>query len=82
MSKKVKAGIYRHFKGGIADVIGEAKDPETGEELVLYYHTEKETGKYILWARPKKMFLETVEVKGETVPRFKFLHEKDDKEKN
>lgn len=70
---KVKPGAYRHFKGGIAEVIGEAKNSETTEMFVAYYHKESETGKTILWVRPKDMFLEKVKYQGKKVPRFQFL---------
>jgi hypothetical protein len=60
----MKLGIYRHFKGTEADVIGVAKHSETGEELVVYYHVESESGKNKLWARPKKMFEEIIEKDG------------------
>lgn len=70
---QVTKGIYRHYKGGRAEVIGEAKHTETGEIFVAYYHEEKETGKMTLWIRPKKMFLEDVIVKGKKVSRFTLL---------
>jgi hypothetical protein len=73
---QVRKGIYRHFKGGLAEVIGEAKNSETGEIFVAYYHKESETGNTILWIRPKKMFLEKVEYQSKKVPRFKFVSER------
>ena len=66
----VPAGRYRHYKGKEYTVIGVARHSETDEELVVY---RPEYGDRSLWVRPKAMFLETVEVNGETVPRFKFL---------
>jgi len=48
-------------------VIGVALHSETQEELVVY---RQEYGDHGLWVRPKKMFLETVEVDGQEVPRF------------
>ncbi|MEO6508360.1 MAG: DUF1653 domain-containing protein [Patescibacteria group bacterium] len=70
---ELKKGSYRHFKGGIAEVIGVAKNSETGEEYVAYYHEGKESGKIELWVRPVKMFFESVQFEGKTVPRFKFI---------
>lgn len=70
---KLKLGCYRHYKGGIAKVIGEAKNSETGEIYVAYYHKESETGKIVLWVRPKKMFLEDVVIEGKKQPRFEYL---------
>ena len=66
----VPAGRYRHYKGKEYTVIGVARHSETEEELVVY---RQEYGDRSLWVRPKAMFLETVEVNGETVSRFKWL---------
>ncbi len=67
-SSMIKKGKYRHFKGNVYEVVGEAKHSETLECLVLY---KDEKGK--IWARPEKMFLENVELNGKIVPRFKYL---------
>jgi molecular chaperone GrpE len=67
-------GIYKHYKNKNYKVLYEAIDSETKEELVVYqalYGEEK------IWARPKKMFLEKVEVDGGEVPRFQLI-EKDE----
>ena len=66
---EVKLGKYKHFKGHMYEMIGVAKHSETLEELVIYRDM---TGQ--LWARPKPMFLETVEKDGKKVPRFEFLN--------
>ena len=47
-----------------------ARHSETEEELVVY---RQEYGDHSLWVRPKQMFLETVEVDGRQVPRFRRL---------
>ena len=67
----LKAGIYRHYKGKDYRVIGLAKHSETLEDLVVYEPLHD--SEYKLWVRPLKIFLENVELKGRTVPRFKFL---------
>ena len=72
---KVKLGYYRHYKGGIAKVIDEAKNSETGEEYVAYYHKESETRKIVLWVRPKKMFLENVTINNKKIPRFEYIED-------
>lgn len=63
-------GRYRHYKGNEYTVLGVARHSETHEELVVY---RQEYGEHGLWVRPKEMFLETVEVDGQVVPRFRFI---------
>jgi hypothetical protein len=65
----IKNGIYRHYKGNLYKYICVAKNTETEEELVIY---QSLYGDYGFWARPKKMFLETVVVDGQKVERFSF----------
>lgn len=68
----IKPGIYKHFKGGKYRVIGQAKHSETLEDLVVYEALyENKTSK--LWVRPAGMFLEYVEVAGQSIPRFKWI---------
>ena len=63
-------GKYKHYKGGVYEVIGVARHSETLEKMVVYMHDDG-----ALWVRPLDMFNETVEVAGEQVPRFKKLEE-------
>jgi hypothetical protein len=70
---RIQPGYYRHYKGGIAKVINEAKNSETGEVYVAYYHKERETGNIVLWVRPKAMFFEHIVFKGRKLPRFDYL---------
>ncbi len=63
-------GRYRHYKGNEYTVLGVARHSETEEELVVYRQDYGERG---LWVRPKDMFLESVEVDGNPVPRFAYL---------
>jgi hypothetical protein len=66
----VKIGRYRHYKGKEYTVIGVARHSETEEELVVY---RKEYDDHGLWVRPVGMFVENVEVGGQTMPRFQFI---------
>lgn len=59
-------GKYEHYKGGVYEVVGVARHSETLEEMVVYRHGDGE-----LWVRPLVMFLETMEVNGQKVPRFR-----------
>lgn len=63
----IQPGRYRHFKGNEYTVLDVARHSETLEELVVY---RQEYGEQELWVRPAAMFAETVEVDGQTVPRF------------
>jgi hypothetical protein len=74
--RKIVNGKYQHFKGNFYRVIGVARHSENPkEEFVVYMalYESKEFGKDTLWIRPKKMFIEEVEVNGKKVPRFKFI---------
>jgi hypothetical protein len=66
----IPPGRYRHFKGQEYTVIGVARHSETQEELVVY---RQGYGDRSLWVRPRQMFLETVEIDGQVVPRFRYV---------
>jgi hypothetical protein len=66
----LKPGLYKHFKGGIYEVLGLARHSETLEELVLYQHDGE------FWVRPKEMFFETIQRDGVIKKRFEFVGEK------
>jgi hypothetical protein len=68
----LKIGKYRHFKGGMYEVIGVAKHSETLEETVVYRALY---GDGELWVRPLSMWNETVVYNGQTVPRFTYIEE-------
>ncbi|MCS4533679.1 DUF1653 domain-containing protein [Neisseria montereyensis] len=63
----VKPGIYRHYKGGLYEVIGTARHSETEEEMVVYRALY---GEYGLWVRPLSIFVESVVYHDETILRF------------
>jgi hypothetical protein len=60
-------GTYRHYKGQRYRVLGTAQHSETMEPLVVY---QALYGDYGLWVRPAAMFVETIELDGEPIPRF------------
>lgn len=66
----MKAGRYRHFKGGEYRVEGVARHSETGEELVVYRPLYGDRG---LWVRPLSMFQESVRHEGRLQPRFAYI---------
>ena len=66
----LEIGRYRHYKGNEYEVIGVAKHSEDETNLVVYRPLYGEKG---LLVRPLDMFVETVEVDGETKARFKYI---------
>jgi hypothetical protein len=68
----IHPGRYRHYKGNEYTVLGMARHSETLDELVVY---RQEYGDHGLWVRPAAMFLETVEIEGKKVPRFRLIED-------
>ena len=67
----IPLGNYRHYKGGLYEVIGFAKHSETLEDMVIYKALYGERG---TWVRPLSMWDNPIEVDGETVKRFELVH--------
>ncbi|GAA5175225.1 DUF1653 domain-containing protein [Niveibacterium umoris] len=63
----LRAGRYRHYKGGEYEVLGVVRHSETLEALVLYRPLYNASG---LWVRPYEMFVGSVSIAGVTQPRF------------
>lgn len=78
MTKDLHIGeTYRHYKGGLFDVLCVALHEDTQEELVIY-ESLQDSGDFkkgAIWARPYKAFVEEIEVEGKKMPRF--THVKD-----
>lgn len=64
------AGRYRHYKGGVYEVVGAARHSETLEPLVVYRPLAGDGG---WWVRPHAMFYEQVIIDGVSRPRFERL---------
>ena len=60
-------GLYRHYKGGMYQVLGLLRHSESLEIMVLYRALYGAQG---LWVRPRAMFLETVQVGDVAQARF------------
>ena len=69
MTDLPEPGNYVHYKNGKQyKVIDVVRHSETEEWMVLY---RAEYGDFGLWVRPLAMFMETVEVDGQQVRRFR-----------
>lgn len=64
---KIEIGTYKHFKGGLYQVLHIGKHSETLEDVVVY---KTPSG---IWVRPTKMWHDTVEFSGNKVPRFELV---------
>jgi hypothetical protein len=60
-------GQYRHYKGGLYEVVGTVRHSETLEPMTLYRALYGQMG---LWVRPAAMFNEAVVIEGVLQPRF------------
>ena len=69
---ELKLGKYRHFKGGMYEVLFVANHSETLEKMVVY-RALYGAGK--VWVRPLSMFFDSVTHDGVTQSRFTFLEE-------
>ena len=65
MTDHPEPGTYVHYK--VIDVV---RHSETEEWMVLY---RAEYGDFGLWVRPLTMFMETVEVDGQQIRRFRLV---------
>ncbi len=68
--KLIQPGIYQHYKGNRYRVHKVAIHSESAELFVVY---QPLYGEKKWWVRPYTMFIETLLVNGESVPRFKRL---------
>lgn len=66
----IRPGRYRHYKGQLYEVIGLARHSETLDWQVVYRALYGDFG---LWVRPADMFAETIEMDGQSRPRFEYV---------
>lgn len=59
---------YRHYKGGIYELVCEAVMESDGTPVMVYRGQDG-----AVWVRPRAAFFETVGVDGAAVPRFSAL---------
>ena len=56
---------YRHYKGGLYELVCEATLEADLTPMIIYRAADGS-----VWARPKAVFFELIEVEGLLVPRF------------
>ncbi len=59
----IKKGIYRHFKGGLYELIDIARHSETEEKMIIYRSLENN----IIWVRPLKMWEEEIKKRWKNI---------------
>jgi hypothetical protein len=68
----VIGGIYEHYKHNFYKVHGIARHSESLEEMV-HYECLYENDLGVMWVRPINLFLGSVEINGEVIPRFRLV---------
>jgi len=66
----LRSGRYRHYKGGLYEVLGVSRHSETLEPLVVYRPLYNDSG---WWVRPHAMFVGMLNVDGQDVQRFAWV---------
>lgn len=76
MTKVPIGAIFRHYKGKEYKIISIGRHSEDLSLHVVYQglYDGGEFGKYPIWVRPLKMFLESVVIEGKEIPRFTMTH--------
>jgi len=65
--QETPTGFYRHYKGGLYEVIGTARHSESLAPMTVYRALY---GAHGLWVRPAAMFNEQVTIDGVLQARF------------
>lgn len=75
--KKIRPGLYKHYKGKNYEVLGNAHHSETLDEVIVYkaLYEHEDFGKNALWVRPAKMFGEKILINSKRKDRFVFEKE-------
>ena len=71
----LELGLYEHYKGNRYQVLGVGCNTEAHEYYVVYSPEHPKADSPEMWLRPYDMFVETIELNGQTIPRFKKLAE-------
>lgn len=60
---------YRHYKGGIYEIVCEARLEADPDVIMVVYKSEEG----LIWTRPREVFFELVQHEGQSVPRFALI---------
>jgi len=69
--QEIQKGWYRHFKGGLYQVVDTVIESESLSTMVLYRPKDSD----YLWVRPYQMFISEVTREGKTHKRFTYIGE-------
>ncbi len=69
--QEIQKGWYRHFKGGLYQVVDTVIESESLSTMVLYRPKDSD----YLWVRPYQMFTSSVAREGITYKRFTYIGE-------
>jgi hypothetical protein len=72
-NNQLQPGFYRHYKGRYYQVLATVRHSEEDAPYVLYRALYGDFG---LWVRPLAMFVESVSIDGEPLPRFAYISSK------
>lgn len=75
LCRPLRTGKYKHFKGGIYFVLGQARHSETLEPMVVYRSTTRRAagGRPKMWVRPQRIFDGWVKRDGQNMKRFRYM---------
>ncbi len=74
MSDVEPGQLYQHYKGNFYEIVTIGRYSEDPTKKMVVYkalYDAPEFGKNSVWVRPHAMFIETVVVDGQNMPRFK-----------
>jgi len=69
----IEAGVYKHYKGQLYEVVGVGLDSETTKPVVTYIPLYESNVPF--WVRSYEMFLEYIDIDGKKIKRFEKISE-------
>jgi hypothetical protein len=77
IAKVPPGALFEHYKGKKYKILSVARHSETLEMCVVYQslYNDAQFGDHAVWVRPLEMFLETVMIDGNAVPRFRLIED-------